>query len=423
MISLTYEEALKNIKSLEKIGSKPGLERISKLLGFIGNPHSKLKCIHVAGTNGKGSVCFMLASILKESGYRTGLYISPSIEDFRERIQIDGNMISKKDFCECFNSIAEYLKKPCFLSDSVTEFELTTAIAFKYFQEKNCDIVVLETGMGGRLDATNVINRSLCSVITSISKDHMEFLGDTELKIAKEKFGIIKRNSKVVIGSKHAKEIYRLLKNRCKELSSKFYIASPEDLKDFCSANLKESIFKYLGTQMKVPLLGDHQRLNIALVISVLEILKDELRVSLHKIKLGLEKVKLPCRIEIVSTSPLVIMDASHNPESVMALYNFLTDNFKDKELIAVFCMLKGKDIEGTFKIIGGLFKKVIVVKSNSFRALDIGSMVKIIKKYNKNVYFSEEFESIKENFSEKEGLVIFGSFTILHDAKKVFGR
>jgi len=423
MILLTYEEVLNYIKSLEKMGSKPGLERVSKLLSFIGNPHDKIKYIHVAGTNGKGSVCFMLASILKESGYRTGLYISPSIEDFRERIQVDGNMIGKKDFCECFKFIAEHLNKPYFLSDGVTEFELTTAMAFKYFQEKNCDIAVLETGMGGRLDATNVINMPLCSVITSISKDHTEFLGDTELKIANEKFGIIKRNSKVVIGSNHSKDIYGLLQNKCKELGSKFYIASPEILQDFCSVNLKESVFKYLGTQMKVPLLGDHQRLNVALAISALEILKDELKVSLREIKLGLEKVKLPCRIEVVNTSPLVIMDASHNPEGVRALYNFLVDNFKGKELVAIFCMLKGKDIESTFKIIGGLFKKVIVVKSDSYRALDICSMVNTIKKYNRNVCFAEGFESIRENLSEKDGIVIFGSFTIMRDAKKVFGR
>ena len=214
---MNYDEAIKKINSLNKFGSRLGLERVKKFLNMIGNPQDSLKFVHVAGTNGKGSVCFMLSSVLKESGYKTGTFISPHIEDLRERIQINGKLISKSKICEILEYLEFYLNDSIFDSDPITEFELTTIMAFKYFKDENCDIVILETGMGGRLDATNVIKKPLCSVITTISLDHTKILGDTVLEIAKEKFGIIKPDSTVVIGSNQNIEIYELAKDICKK--------------------------------------------------------------------------------------------------------------------------------------------------------------------------------------------------------------
>ena len=192
---LYYEDFLIKINGLNKYGMKPGLSRIKKLLKMMDNPEKKLKFIHVAGTNGKGSVCNMLANVLIECGYKTGLYTSPSISDFRERIKINGCMISKKDFLNLSDSIFKFSNY--FQNDNFTEFEFTTALAFQYFYKNNCDIVILETGMGGKFDATNVIEAPICSVITGISIDHTNFLGENILQIAKEKLGIVKENSNI----------------------------------------------------------------------------------------------------------------------------------------------------------------------------------------------------------------------------------
>ena len=186
---MTYEQAILKIKNLEKFGSKPGLERVRKLLELIGNPQEKLKFIHVAGTNGKGSVCFMLASILKECGYKTGLFISPSIMDFRERISVNGEMIPENDLCEILEKLEKF--KSEFSEDPLTEFEITTVMAFEYFSRVKCDVVVLETGMGGRLDSTNVIKAPLCAVITTVSLDHTNFLGKNINEIATEKLELL----------------------------------------------------------------------------------------------------------------------------------------------------------------------------------------------------------------------------------------
>ena len=196
---MTYDEVVKKIKNRQKFGIKPGLERIDKLLNLTSNPQKNLKFIHVAGTNGKGSVCSMISKILASSGYKTGLFISPEEVNFRERIQINNKMISEKELVDIFNEIEPYLDKLDSKAEYLTEFELVTALAFVYFSKFKCDIVILETGLGGRLDATNVIKKPLASVITSLSYDHVNVLGNTIEKIAKEKAGIIKPEGKTIL--------------------------------------------------------------------------------------------------------------------------------------------------------------------------------------------------------------------------------
>lgn len=420
---LTYQQAILKIKNLEKFGSKPGLERVRKLLELIGNPQKNLKFIHVAGTNGKGSVCFMLASILKECGYKTGLFISPSIMDFRERIIINGEMIPKNDVCQILEKLEKFSQD--FSKDPLTEFEVTTVMAFEYFSRKNCDIVVLETGMGGRLDATNVIDAPLCSVITTISLDHTSFLGKSIQEIAAEKLGIVKPNSCLVLGAGIDASVFEMAKNVCKNSNSNLVLADSSIVGDFKFAGLNKSEFIYDKIKMQVSLVGSHQRNNVCTVLSVLNALKKTFNIINIKIKAGFEKVKIPCRIEILSNSPLVILDASHNPESIQALANFIRKNLKNKKLTALFGMFSDKDVDTSLKIIGNYFEKMIVVKSNNPRAMEVESLKKIADKYNKHVLAYENFEEglkfAVSSLSESDGLIIFGSFTIVSSAKKLF--
>ena len=203
---MNYKEAINFVNSKTNFETKPGLERITKLMELVGDPHKNINYIHIAGTNGKGSVSFMLASVLKESGYKTGLYISPAIDDIREKIQINGKFIPEKDFSEILSALKPVVDNEVFKDDPISEFELITAVAFCYFKKENCDIVIVETGMGGKWDATNIIQNPICSVITSISKDHTQILGDSIEKIANEKLGIIKPFCPVVISANQEKK-------------------------------------------------------------------------------------------------------------------------------------------------------------------------------------------------------------------------
>lgn len=420
---MTYEQAILKIKNLEKFGSKPGLERVKKLLELIGNPQKNLKFIHVAGTNGKGSVCFMLASILKECGYKTGLFISPSIMNFRERISINGEMIPENDVCEILEKLEKFKNE--FSQDPLTEFEITTVMAFEYFSKENCDIIILETGMGGRLDATNVIDAPLCSVITTVSLDHTNFLGKSIQEIASEKLGIVKPNSCLVLGEGIDNSVYEMAKKVCEDLNSGLILADLGLVSDFKPAGFDKSEFVYDKTKMKVSLVGNHQKSNICTVLSVLNVLKKSLNIPNDKIKFGFEKVKVPCRIEVLSNSPLVILDASHNPESIQALADFIQNNLKNKKLTALFGMYSDKDVDTSLKIITNRFKNMVVVKSDNPRAMKVKSLKKIADKYNRNVVAYENFEEglkfAVSSLSESDGLIIFGSFSIVSLAKKLF--
>ncbi len=419
---MNYDEAIKKINSLNKFGSRLGLERVRRLLNMIGNPQDSLKFVHVAGTNGKGSVCFMLSSVLKESGCKTGTFISPHIEDLRERIQINGELISKNKICEILEYLEVYLNNSIFESDPITEFELTTIIAFKYFKDENCDIVVLETGMGGRLDATNVIKKPLCSVITTISLDHTKILGSTVLEIAREKFGIIKPNSTVVLGLNQNGEIYELAKDICKKRKSKFLIAKKIN---FIKESIPgEMIFKYKDSKLFLPLYGEYQKDNVAIVLSVIDVLNDEFVISNESVVKGLSKVSIPCRMEIINNSPLIILDSAHNVGGVEALKNFIEKKLTNKNVIGIVGVFADKDVEGMFKTLSGSFSKVITIKSDSSRAMPLQDITSIAKKYNNSVYaYKSTLQAVLETIefiSKDDVLIVFGSFSIMKECKKI---
>ena len=331
---MNYTEAIEKLTSRGMFYIELGLNRIQKALETLGNPQDDLQYIHVAGTNGKGSVCTMLESILREAGYKTGLYTSPHIYDYTERIKIDGINISKEVFASLFEEVNK-------LDVHLTEFEILTVIMFLYFKRNNVDIVILETGLGGRFDATNVIKKNLCAIITQIDLDHTERLGDTKEKIAFEKAGIIKPDCPVITSMG-----YEAIRDRADKLNSMLVFVSP-----FVPPEFIESL----------SLKGLYQQENLALVITAINYLFKN--IDGETIKRGLSKVKNPCRFEYFKEKNL-IADASHNPNGIQALRNNLDYYFPNKNRRFVFGCLKNKDYKQMMEI---LFRKEDEVYLNGF--------------------------------------------------------
>ncbi len=331
---LNYNQAIDFITSKNNFYIDLGLERILSVLEQLGNPQDKLKIIHVAGTNGKGSVCAMLESILREAGYKTGLYTSPHIWEYTERIKICGNEISREDFAKYTDII-----KNCGIH--LTEFEILTVMMFMYFSENNIDVAIIETGLGGRLDATNVIKNNLCAIITQIDLDHTDRLGNTRDKIAFEKAGIIKQNCPVITSMG-----YEAIRDRADELNSMFILVSPFVQQEFIDS---------------LSLKGMHQIENLALVLTTIQYLFKN--IGNETIKIGLSKVKHPCRFEYVNKYHL-ILDASHNPNGIEALRNNLDLYYPTEKRRFIFGCLKTKDYKKMMEI---LFREGDEVYLNGF--------------------------------------------------------
>lgn len=354
---MTYDEAMKKIDSLLVFGSQPGLERITQLLNLMGNPQDKLKFVHIAGTNGKGSVCNMLAGILKEAGYKTGLFTSPHITGFGERMQVNFNRIGDEEIISEVESLFPLVQELSAKGVVITEFEFVTAMAFDWFLKKNCDIVVLETGLGGRFDSTNVIKTPVCSVITSISFDHTGVLGDTLGKIAFEKCGIIKENGAAVFALQEA-EVNDVVKSAACERNNKLYIPSKLNV---ISADINGTVVDNGNMKFKIPLLGKHQTVNTELVLSAVEAIKQSGRcISDDAVKRGIENVRMPARFEKISDNPIFILDGAHNPGGMSALSEAIDLYLKDKKIICVMGMLKDKDCRKSLSILKGKFYKLI---------------------------------------------------------------
>ena len=328
---MNYTEALEYIHGVSWTFCKPGLERISELCERLGNPQKKLKFIHVAGTNGKGSTSAMLDSVLRKAGYKTGLYTSPYIRVFNERMRIDGENISNGELAE----LTEYIKPIADqMTDSPTEFELITALAFEYFARNNCDVVVLEAGMGGRLDSTNIIDTSVLSIITGIALDHTAFLGDTVEKIAAEKAGIIKESTPILYGGvdESAKAV---IMAKATEMNAQFECVDYGKLKVKDLA-LSGSIFDFdKFRDLKINLLGSYQPRNAAIVVSALEILrKNGFEISDEAMREGLLRAKWQGRFEILSHNPLIIFDGAHNLCGIETLVASIKRYFPNKKMV-----------------------------------------------------------------------------------------
>ncbi|MBI4452954.1 bifunctional folylpolyglutamate synthase/dihydrofolate synthase [Candidatus Woesearchaeota archaeon] len=355
-----YKQILAYLYSLESPKIKLGLGRVQQLLDRIGNPEKSLRFIHVAGTNGKGSVCAMLQSVLMESGYKVGMYTSPHLKRFNERIRIGDTLISDREIVDYFLKIKPYIANQSF-------FEITTAMAFLYFHEKKADFIILEVGLGGRLDATNVVT-PLVSVITNIGLEHTDLLGKAVEKIAFEKSGIIKKNVPIVTGTKGG--VLKIIKN----------IADGRNAPLFISKRYPKIELKYLN--------GSFQQLNKDIALNTIDTLRKfhEIKINKNKIIRGLKKTKWPARMQFISKN--VLVDAAHNPDGfkVLAKELKLIKNSRNAEnFIFVIGIQNDKKIETMLKTINHLMSKIIFTKSNNPKASEPVRLLRTFNKINKN--------------------------------------
>lgn len=364
---MTYEEALNYIHSVNWTFCKPGLERITALCEALGNPQDGLRFVHVAGTNGKGSFCAMTASILQAAGYRTGLFTSPYIKVFNERMMVDGTMISNEELVELTAFVRPIADG---MEDKPTEFELITAIAFLYFKRHRCDVVVLEAGMGGRLDSTNVIAGPLLSVITGVALDHVAFLGDTVEKIAAEKAGIIKDGCPVLYGGEDtvAEAVVAAV------AAEKGVPYRRVDRSSLCvtSADLEGACFSYDGYEdLTLPLLGLYQPHNAATVLTAVGLLRQQgMAISDEAVRKGLATVYWPGRFEVLSRQPLVIFDGAHNAEGIAAAVKSIRHYFPDRKVYVLTGVLQDKDYPAIAADLARVASRAFVLTPDNPRAL-----------------------------------------------------
>ena len=364
---MNITETLDYIHSVCWKGMMPGLERITELLKKMGNPEKDLKFIHIAGTNGKGSTAAMTASILRKAGYRTGLYTSPFIYQFGERMQVNGEMISDEELIEITEQVKPIADT---MAETPTEFELITAIAFQFFKQQKCDIVVLEVGLGGLLDATNVIECPEVAVITNIGLDHTDILGNTLEEIAFNKAGIIKENGHAVI-YRGAPSVEAVFEKACKERNTQLKKADFDGLKPK-THDLFEQVFDCGDYKdIHLPLLGDHQLHNAAVVLAVAETLQDiGWNITKENIYEGIRDVSWPGRFDIVCRDPLFIIDGGHNPQCLEALVKNIQDYLADRRVIALTGVLADKDYGDMYKPVMPYIEQFVCVTPPNPRRL-----------------------------------------------------
>ncbi len=372
---ITYAEALDYIYNLNKYGIKLGLKNISYLLFLLGNPHKKLNIIHIAGTNGKGSTAAIISSIIQSDGFKVGLYTSPHLVDFTERMKINFQSISEEKICELLERIKPYIKEVDHTSgyNHPTFFEVITTMAFLYFFEEKVDFLVLEVGLGGRLDATNVCE-PLISVITHIDYDHMDKLGNSIKEIAREKGGIIKSGG-IVITSNQYDEAYDEIKKITCEKNSLIFGINKEINYKIIKSDVKGNIFNLKGIyndykNLYIPLLGKYQVDNAATAVITIEALRIRgLNISKRAIPEGLEKVKWEGRLEIIQYDPLLILDGAHNPNGVKKVRQALEEVFSYHRLILVLAIFSDKDYKKMIRIISPIADLIITTKAKNPRA------------------------------------------------------
>ncbi len=427
---MNYNEALNYIHESHKFGIRLGLDNIKKLLELLGNPQENLKIIHVAGTNGKGSTCSFISSILKESGYKVGLYTSPFLETFTERIRVNEKNIPEEEVAKIIYLIKQKIE--IMVKDGYsypTEFEIVTAMAFYYYNQEEVDFVVLEVGLGGRYDATNVIDKPLASVITSISLDHIGVLGDTLAKIAFEKGGIIKEGCSTIVYPQN-KEVKKVIKNICDEVKSAYIECNFKD------TYIKESNINFQkydciidGKEYKdleIKLIGEHQVNNSVLALNVINYInsKENLNIDEESIRRGLKETKWPGRIEKIKEDPMIIIDGAHNEEGATSLGNFIDKYFEDKNKILVIGMLEDKDISSVLDILIPRFNKVIATTPDNPRAIHANKLTEKIEKYNVEIKCKPKIEDAVicalKGSNENDVIICAGSLYMIGNIRTI---
>lgn len=421
---INFNEALNYVNSFDKLG-KPvnDLNRIEALLYQLGDPHKSLKYIHITGTNGKGSVAQMCSQTMMHAGYRVGLFTSPYIVEYTDRIKCNNENISKDIFCRIVNRIMMILEDVEYRKD-FSQFEISVAIGMLYFNYMRCDIVILEVGIGGLLDATNVISKPVVSIITSVAIDHMKILGETEELIAYQKAGIIKPFCPCVLSCNNSSKVVSVVKRECDKKGSQLFIPDYKDVHMYRSGLMGSEIF-YKGNNYKIRMCGDHQVINAITVIEAMAfVIKAGYCIKEEDIHYGLKTAEVHGRVEVISTEPLVIIDGAHNVSGMKALARFLAKQ-KYKNGIAVIGMVKDKQLKATIQQLAPYITEFICVDGyadNAVRSDQLSSIIREIGLRAFSVYdLNLALTQAKDLINHDDMLLICGSLYLASDARKKY--
>ncbi len=415
-----YSTSLEYLYGLDKFGIIFGLDNIYWLLNLIGNPHELLKTIHVGGTNGKGSVARMISGVLQESGYRVGLYTSPHLVSFTERITINGKEITQEETVE----LVDFIRARVSAADpsrTFTFFDFTTALAFEYFRRNRLDIAVIEVGLGGRLDSTNVIH-PLVSVITNVDMDHMDYLGESITDIAREKSGIIKDGVPIVTGADGVP--LEIIREAAAGRSPLFALNQA-----FSYRKTGDQVMSYEGLKasyadLRINLPGDHQLSNCALALCTLECAaQDGFSTPERAIRKALSTATWPGRLEMVRTRPTILLDAAHNPHGAKALADYLTTHYADKRKILIFGVMKDKNFASMMSELVPLGDKILLTRPQIARAADPRDLVPFAKHGDVTETVRDALIKAREMASEDDLIVVTGSFYTIGEARTIIDQ
>jgi dihydrofolate synthase/folylpolyglutamate synthase len=427
---MTEHQAIEALHALPRLKDKPTLDRMKALLDQLGNPEKELKCIHIAGTNGKGTLAALTAGILQSAGYKTGLTISPFVLDFRERIQINGEMIPPRTLAQLTQTVLDAAARvEAAGGQGPVEFEAVTAVALLWFCREKCDLVVLETGLGGRCDATNAVPNTLVAAITKIGLDHTELLGDTIEKIAAEKAGIIKENCTVVCYPEQPEEAMGPILSAAAEKHAVIVTPDPADLVRRKCRPL-ENLIDYGGYEVMLPFPGKHQGNNAAMAVEIALTLWRSYGYDIpdEAILAGLKNARMPARIEVLRRHPLLLLDGCHNPDGARALAQTLQEAGYDGNLVGVLGVMRDKAYEEMLKIWEPCFDKVFAVAPGGPRALPAGELQKAAKFH----FDAESAATVAEGiraairYADEHnlaGVVVCGSLYLAAEARPVLLR
>ncbi|MCR1900292.1 bifunctional folylpolyglutamate synthase/dihydrofolate synthase [Irregularibacter muris] len=424
------QETLDFIHGAGKFSSRAGLENMKILMELLDNPQENLKIIHIAGTNGKGSISSMIHSVLKEQGYKVGLFISPYLEEFTERIQINGKHIPRQDLADIAYRVQQKVEKMVSMGlQHPIEFEIVTAIGLIYFAQQQVDFVVLEVGLGGRLDATNIISASEVSIITAIGVDHRAQLGNTLKEIAGEKAGIIKKNGWVVT-SPQRPEVAKVIREKASEESADL-LSVEKNAIEILESSLQGQIFSYQGLRLHLPrieisLLGQHQIYNAATALMAIEVLIEKgYLLSNESVLQGLKKARWPGRFEVISKEPYIILDGAHNVDGAKAFAKAMKNYFPHRKITLMIGILKDKEIEKILREILPLGDKIIAIPIDNPRAISPEELEGIVKKIKSKIKCSsmdsiaQAIQWAKERPSQ-EVIAFTGSLYMLGEVHKM---
>ncbi len=415
---MNCEEAINYIHSTGWNRETPGLTRISALLEALGNPQDCLRYIHVAGTNGKGSVCAMLSETLRCAGYRTGLYTSPYIREFNERMQIDGEMISCEELAELTTLIQPIADA---MEDKPSEFELITAIAFEYFRRHECDVVVLEVGLGGRLDSTNIIKNPLLSIITGIDFDHVSMLGNTIQEIAAEKAGIIKEECHCLYGGAE-NAAYRTIRAIADKRRAPFHSVDRSTYQKI-ESTLDGTVFDFEEYRaLRLSLLGAYQPYNATIVLSAVEILRRQgIEISEAAVREAFASVRWMARFERLCKDPVVIYDGGHNPQGVSVAVQSIREYFPEQRVNILSGVMTDKDYDAMIEALKPVTEKAFTVTPHNPRALSAEEYAAVFKLHKVDVIAFSEIEdavraAIEDSRENGIPLICLGSLYLYSD-------